>query len=121
MSRQYAHYKLHASKRPAKSDALSTTIAIRAPDGKDYYCFAGFSDKLVEYVGKKLPRGVSSFSPAFLSVLYNKNRGVWEVWASYVAGDPMSPKDNVKLWEDTQQPKWITFYPLKEDKNGTAV
>lgn len=111
MSREYKHYELRATKKPAKNAVLSTTVAVYR--GKDrYYCYVSFSEKLVHYVGKRLPLGVSKDHPAYLSVVVEGNEVF--VSARYVSGYPYP----TYLWQSKTIPAWLNFYTPKVEDNG---
>ncbi len=112
MSKEFKHYELKASKRPGANKLLSTTVRITGQDRKKYYCYVSFSDKLAEYVGKKLLFGISEFNPAFLHVDLSNNR--LEVWACYVKTGA-----GTLLWSSyITTPPWLNFYPVKEQENA---
>lgn len=111
MSREYKHYELRATKKPAKNEVLSTTVAVYR--GKDrYYCYVSFSDKLVQYVGKRLPLGVSKDHPAYLSVILVENQVF--IYAAYTSGYPYT----TCLWTANTLPAWLNFYTPKVKDNG---
>lgn len=110
MSREYKHYELRATKKPAKNEVLSTTVAVYK-GARSYYCYVSFSEKLVQYVGKKLPLGVSKDHPAYLAVLVIGEHTT--VYATYPPGS-----NPVKLWEYDKPPAWLNFYTPKVEDNG---
>lgn len=112
MSKEYKHFELRSVKRPTKASLLLSTVAIRDTNGEEKYCYVSFSDKLVNAVGRKMPRGLSEAEPAFLHVVFGPP-GRWGVWAQYVSGEARL------LWktECSQPPSWLKFYKLKV-KNG---
>lgn len=113
MSREYKHYELRATKKPAKNEVLSTTVAVYR-DKDRYYCYVSFSDKLVQYVGKRLPLGVSKDHPAYLSVLVAENQVF--VYANYASGKWMT-----LLWTAKTIPAWLNFYTPKVEDNGNNL
>lgn len=82
-------YAIKATKKPTKSTTLLSTVQVVNEAKELGYCYISFSDKLVEAVGKKLPRGISDQDPALLFVLYIG--GEWCIWASYVVGGIPDP------------------------------
>jgi hypothetical protein len=118
MARELKSYELKATKRPAKWDRLSTTVAIevydKEGDSKQFYCYASFSDKLVEAAGKRLPYGVSPKDPAYLWVQCFPEDKVWHVWARYFG--PLTLNGTKLLFTAGEQPAWLNFYKVK--KNG---
>lgn len=113
MSKEYKHYELRSVKRPIKSKLLLSTVAIRDMAGEERYCYAAFSEKLIQAVGRGLPRGISEEDPAFLHVVFGPP-GVWAVWAQYLTDGKAC-----KLWRtaDSAPPSWLKFYKHKV-KNG---
>jgi hypothetical protein len=117
MSREYKHYELRATNRPSGNSRLSTTVAVIGVNGHPYYCYVTFSEKLVVTVGKKLPRGISPFDPAYLFV--DCSKGQYEVWAKYVRDDV-----GAILWSGSLEdpPTWLNFFKVKNNgdssKNG---
>ena len=113
MPREFKHYMLRSTKKPTKDKVLLSTVAIRDQEGEERYCYVSFSDKLVELVGRKLPRGISETDPAFLNIVFGPP-GRWGIWAVYAV-------DGVArlLWrtECSEPPSWLKFYKLKV-KNG---
>lgn len=82
-----------------KHTRLSNTVIVDEGGGP-YTCRIRFDDSLVEFVGGKLPRGVTPFDPAFLQVtLY---QGSWEVEARYVQDDT-----SALLWKTSIRPSWL--------------
>lgn len=107
------NFELRATKKPAKNDTLSTTVAVYMGQ-KSYYCYISFSEKFVEAVGKKLPRGVSPQDPAYISVVHEKRdwgHESWAIRANYTTGVEL-----VCLWTTPEQPSWINFYETKAPK-----
>lgn len=113
MSKEYKHYELRSVKRPTKARLLLSTVAIRDTEGGEKYCYVAFSDRLVQAVGRKLPRGLSEADPAFLHVVFGPP-GVWVIWAQYAQGEGAC-----KLWRttDSSPPSWLKFHKRKV-KNG---
>lgn len=113
MTKEYKHFELRSVKRPTKASLLLSTVAIRDTEGEEKYCYVSFSDKLVDAVGRKLPRGISEADPAYLHVGFGPP-GRWGIWAVYAV-------DGVArlLWrtECSEPPSWLKFYKLKV-KNG---
>lgn len=103
--REYKHYGLKHTKRPAKSTLLLTTAQVMNESGVKGYCYLSFSDKLIKYVGLALSKGLSADNPAILSILFTE-RKVWEVYAQYV-----SSTESVLLWETktSDTPVWLKF------------
>lgn len=106
MSKEFKHYELKASKRPAARKDLLTTVAVEKNHVR-YYCYVSFSEKLVEYVGKRLSRGVSEATPAYLFVQEVKN--AWYVVAAYV-----DRAEHTTLWKTDEQPGWLRFYQVND-------
>lgn len=104
--KEYKTYELRATKRPAKSTLLSTTVAIQRGT-EQYYCYVSFSEKFVQAVGKKLPRGLSKQDPAHLGVLRTDKN--WQVWARY-----NDSSAGVLLWTTKEVPTWLNFYKTKQ-------
>lgn len=110
MSKEFKHYQLRATKRPAKCPVLSTTVAVYNERGESGYCYINFSDTFVEAVGKRLSRGVAPFDPAFISVRYNAQLQSWEIWARY-----LRDQLGVLLWATADKPSWLNFYKLEAE------
>lgn len=89
-----------------KNTKLSNTVAVRLDD-RAYTCYIGFDDSLVEFVGGKLPRGLTEFDPAYLEVTHLQ--GKWVVAARYVRDATAAV-----LWRTAEKPAWLP------DDNGEA-
>lgn len=115
MAREFKNYELASSPRPCTAERyslVSSTVSIRGIDGSSYYCYVSFSDSLVEAVGKRLPRGVSTFDPAYLYVECTAQGYV--VWAVSARSN-----EGVKLWSGSLEslPAWLKFIKVR-GKNG---
>ena len=110
MSKEFRHYALRSSTRPSKPGALLTTVQV-IEAGAVGYAYVNFSDKLVEAVGKKLPRGISLEDPAYLSV--ESRDSMWEVWALYVRGGVPE-----LMWRQATRPEWLNFHEPRKARNG---
>lgn len=113
MPREFKRYELRSTRRPAKATALSTTVSVLNEHGESGYCYVSFAEAFVHSVGKRLPRGVAEFEPAYIEVRYNRQLSAWEVWARYF-GDGKG----VLLWATDNRPSWLNFYK-HEANNGT--
>lgn len=123
MGKEFKAYALKATRKPARWDILSTTVAVFPAAKEQCYCYVSFSRKLVEAVGKKLPHGVSSDNPAYLVVTQDTlvpDR--WHVYARYVKSAIIE-----RLWTTDTCPTWLNFFKVKtdgypeEEKDGLAV
>lgn len=76
------------------------------------YCYIRFSETFVDFVGKKLPRGVADFDPAYIEVV--RAGGKWEIRATYYL-------DGVTkvLWKTADMPSWIG--KLKKGKHDAST
>jgi hypothetical protein len=116
MPRECKKYNLRSTRKPAKNALLSTVVKVRDEEGKDGHCYVGFDAPLVEAVGKKLPRGVAPYDPAYLVVEYDALRQLWIVGARYIRTD-----DAVVLWETAAMPVWLkVFYPRGNHGNNRS-
>lgn len=110
------HFELSAMIRaPRKPHKVLSNTCLVSEDGTTGYCYIRFSDKLVEFVGKKLERGIAEFDPAYLEVIKTEKK--WAIFACYYL-DGMA----VQLWETGTRPAWIgTLKRVKPDEhNNTA-
>lgn len=99
---------LVSSRKPKKHPLLSSTVAVRDEQGRNGYCYIGFSEDFVERVGKALPRGVSTFDPACIHVVYYPHNKTWLVIARYLRSE-----GEALLWRTTERPHWLRFYEVK--------
>lgn len=109
MGRELKKYELRATKKPARSDLVSTTVAIRGEDNSRYYCYISFSQAFVEAVGRALPRGVTIYEPAYLFV--DCTKAGFDVWACYA-----TDTEKVKMWSvpaERGAPAWLNFYKVQ--------
>lgn len=92
-----------ASRRAVKQNhpVLSNTVLVEEA-GQRHVCYIAFSDDLIQFVGQKLPRGVSQVDPAYLTVTEVVASQVWAVAACYYRDD-----SSVVLWEAKERPKWL--------------
>lgn len=111
MSKELKMYALKATKKPTKSTTLLSTVQVINEAWERGYCYASFSDKLVEAVGKKLPRGISDQDPAFLSVLYLE--GAWHIIAMYTSQDYAT-----LMWKTPNKPSWLSFHKIRKPKKA---
>lgn len=105
MGRELKKYRIRATKKPAKSTLLSSTVVVRNESGKVGYCYINFDQPLIDAAGKALPRGLTVDDPAYLEVVYYPAMSVWLVKARYLLGDK-----EVLLWKTEQKPSWLNFY-----------
>lgn len=94
-------FELRSARAPALVHGLSNTVIVYE-DGAAKYCHIGFADALALEVGKRMPRGISNFEPAFLSVAFDTLRSAWVVSSHYV-----STWERVGLWQSEEKPAWI--------------
>ena len=88
------------SRRPKREKTLSSCVLV--DDGAVLsHCYIRFADELIEFVGRKLPKGIAPFHPAYLAVVADMRRGVWKVEARYHAEEA-----SVLLWESATRPAW---------------
>ena len=88
------------SRRPKKEKALSSCVLI--DDGKVLsHCYIRFADELVEFVGRRLPKGIAPFHPAYLAVVADMRKGNWRVEARY-----HEEEVSAVLWESATRPAW---------------
>ena len=99
------------ARKPTDHDSLSSTVLVW-DDGGIGVCLIRFTDKLVEFVGKKLPRGVGPADPAYLHVCQEFE--VWAVHATYI-----SEEASVLLWRQVGRPEWLGK-PRRFPKERTA-
>jgi hypothetical protein len=116
MSKELKKYGLRATRRPAKCDTVATTVVVRNEAGETGYCYIGFDEPFVHRVGTKLPRGVGTHDPAFISVRYYPRTKVWLVVAQYMAGG-----EEVLLWKTPTRPEWLNFYRTKHHGSDTKA
>lgn len=114
--------KQYAIKRARLSwskDGLSNTVLY--PE-ESSHCYVSFDTKLVQAVGKTLPRGVSAKDPAFLYVVMDKQRQVWVVYAQYVESAG-STQNGYAMWESATRPAWLkeTGKPRKTHDNRKST
>lgn len=107
MPKECKKYQLRSTPKPARNCLLSTVVKVRDESGVDGYCYVGFDGSLVDAVGKKLPRGVAPYDPAFLCVEYDARRQVWVIGARYLVDE-----SGVVLWESEAKPHWLKCIPL---------
>lgn len=90
---------------------LNNTVLVERPTGNGSACI-GFTEDLVNFVGKVLPRGVADFDPAYLVVTENVERGKWLIQAEY-----FRDRVRVVLWEASAMPAWLknTKYSRGQD------
>lgn len=108
MSRELKNYELRSCRRPILSGRyrlVSNTVHVCMASDKQYYCYVSFSDKLVEKVGKKLPRGVSEFDPAYLRVYLDEDR-------YYVQAVSHRSRASVVLFAGGLPCSWLKTYPI---------
>jgi hypothetical protein len=117
VSKELKAYELRATRRPAKSDSLLTTVLVMNAQGEQGYCYVNFSLKLVQAVGKKLPRGISPQDPAFLHVFHSGEE--YSVWAVY-AREGWNPSSTKLMWTGEGNPSWLNFYKVKAERNGNT-
>ncbi|MHC5879550.1 hypothetical protein ACYT69_11550, partial [Streptococcus pyogenes] len=73
------YFELKAlTRKPRKPHKLLSQTCIVQAEQKGH-CFVTFSERFVEWVGKKLPRGIAEFDPAYLAVVQSGD--MWEVFA----------------------------------------
>jgi hypothetical protein len=116
MSRERKKFALRATYRPAKASLVSTVVAVRNEAGQHGYCYVNFDDSFIDFVGHKLPEGVSKGKEAVLSVVYYAATSVWLVKASYV-----DQSHTVLLWKTSEKPSWLNFHRYKEKSNGNSA
>lgn len=116
MSKENRNYELRSSTRPKKSGALLNTVQVRNELREVGYVYIRFSDKLIEAVGKKLPRGISEADPAYLSVVFSDM--AWHIWAGYVSE---SGGSHTLMWKQSTKPSWLKFHPLKKAKDANDL
>ncbi len=115
MPRELKLYELRSASRPGVNNLLSTTVAVRDANGASYYCYVRFSDRLVQAVGKKLPRGLTQSDPAYLYVQVTQEG--FQVWAR-----THSEAQQVLLWTTSLEttPDWLKFYKTKTLTHGST-
>jgi hypothetical protein len=103
-------WEIRSTPKPAKPKGVLTTVSVRGVNGQDYYCYINFSEKFEEFVGKKMPRGVSENDPAWLHVTCHALSGGATIAAHY-----LSDKSGCELWHATKTPTWLKMYKVKHD------
>jgi hypothetical protein len=97
-------YQISRALRPRTQGGLSNTVMIDTPEGKGYL-YINFSFALVQACGMRLPRGISTFDPAYLLVKYDDRRKCYIIFVQYI-NEPDSSK-MYPLWETETCPDWI--------------
>lgn len=112
MTKERQHYELRPARKP-RPGPLASTVLITNMNGVRGFCYVSFSDSFVAFVGKKLPRGIASFDPAYLEVFYVPRTKTWHIWAVYLTSG-----EGVQLWQSETKPTWLKF---KDTHHGNST
>ena len=108
------YFELRAlARKPRKPHKLLAQTCVVQAEQKGH-CFVTFSERFVEWVGKKLPRGIAEFDPAYLAVVQNGE--VWEVFAVYV-----DRSAHALLWESKSKPEWVGKLRTEKPHDGKTT
>ena len=91
--------------KPARQHSMLhglSNLVVVYETGAPQYCYIGLTEELVQAVGRVLPRGVSSFDPAYLMVVFDRIKAVWRVVARYVEEEAQHI-----LWATAEKPLWV--------------
>lgn len=114
MSREMKKYRLRATRRPMRNEYVASAARVVDERGRSGYCYIGFDEPFVNAIGGKLPRGVATYDPAYVSVVYDWIKKAWVVAARYLTDDVFAI-----LWETAEKPSWLK-YTSYEEKNESS-
>lgn len=93
-------FEIKHARRPAIQGGLSSTVVV---DGTGFVDVS-FNEELVKRAGKILPRGVSDFTPAFMTLRSDKEGTKYTMYVQYVGR-----AGSFKLLQFEERPKWLQF------------